>query len=83
MTGYLGADMVRGAAIRNQSQPQWYFHCPLQTLFGAAFAAGFVSDALVEPGFPPEHGSGREGLSWGGNLSEIPPALVVRMRSSQ
>jgi len=33
-------------------EPQLYFHRPLQTLFGAAFDAGFVLDALVEPGFP-------------------------------
>ncbi|MGC9395703.1 MAG: class I SAM-dependent methyltransferase [Anaerolineae bacterium] len=80
ITGYLSADMVRGAAIRNQPQAQLYFHRPLQTLLGAAFDAGFVLDALVEPGFPPEHGSGREGLSWGGNFSEIPPVLVARTR---
>lgn len=80
VTGYLSASVERGAAIRNQPQPQLYFHRPLQTLFGAAFDAGFVLDALIEPGFPPEHDLGREGLSWGGNLSEIPPVLVARMR---
>ncbi len=83
VTGYLSASVERGAAIRNQPQPQLYFHRPLQTLFGAAFEVGFVLDALVEPGFPPEHDSGREGLSWGGNLSEIPPVLVARMRLSR
>ncbi len=80
VTGYLSSSIERGAGIRNQPQPQLYFHRPLQTLLGAAFDAGFVLDALVEPGFPPEHDSGREGLSWGGNLSEIPPVLVARMR---
>ena len=80
LTGYLSPSVERGAAIRNQPQPQLYFHRSLQTLLGAAFEAGFVMDALVEPGFPPEHDSGREGLSWGGNLSEIPPVLVARMR---
>jgi 2-polyprenyl-3-methyl-5-hydroxy-6-metoxy-1,4-benzoquinol methylase len=83
VTGYLSPSVERGAAIRNQPQAQWYFHRPLQMLFGAAFDAGFVLDALIEPGFPPEHGSGREGLSWGGNLSEIPPVLVARMRSNR
>jgi len=83
VTGYLSASVERGAAIRNQPQAQLYFHRPLQMLLGAAFDAGFVLDALAEPGFPPEHDSGREGLSWGGNLSEIPPVLVARMRMSR
>lgn len=83
VTGYLSPSVARGAAIRNQPQPQLYFHRPLQTLLGAAFEAGFVMDALVEPGFPPEHDGGREGLSWGGNLSEIPPVLIARMRSNR
>ncbi|HOU15706.1 MAG TPA: class I SAM-dependent methyltransferase [Anaerolineae bacterium] len=83
VTGYLSPSVARGAAIRNQPQPQLYFHRPLQTLLGAAFEAGFVMDALVEPGFPPEHDAGREGLSWGGNLSEIPPVLIARMRSNR
>ena len=83
VTGYLSPLVERGAAIRNQPQPQLYFHRPLQMLLGAAFEAGFVMDALVEPGFPPEHDSGREGLSWGGNLSEIPPVLVARMRMNR
>ena len=80
VTKYLSTTSRRGVAIRGQPQAQWYFDRPLQTLFGAAFEAGFVLDALEEPGFPPEHGSGPEGLSWGGNLSEIPPVLVARMR---
>ena len=80
VTKYLSTTSRRGVAIRGQPQAQWYFDRPLQTLFGAAFEAGFVLDALEEPGFPPEHSSGPEGLSWGGNLSEIPPVLVARMR---
>lgn len=80
ITGYLRASLRRGVAIRGQPEAQWYFHRSLQTLFGAAFDAGFVLDALAEPSFPPEHNSGREGLSWGGNFSEIPPVLVARMR---
>jgi SAM-dependent methyltransferase len=80
VTKYLSTTSRRGVAIRGQPQAQWYFDRSLQTLFGAAFDAGFVLDALEEPGFPPEHRSGPEGLSWGGNLSEIPPVLVVRMR---
>jgi len=49
-------------------------------LFGTCFEAGFVLDGLEERAFPPDHSSGREPLSWGGKFSEIPPALVARMR---
>jgi 2-polyprenyl-3-methyl-5-hydroxy-6-metoxy-1,4-benzoquinol methylase len=79
VTGYLSASMRRGAAIRGQPQPQIYFHRPLHMLLDAWFEAGFVMDALAEPSFPPDHPSGPEGLSWGGNLSEFPPILVVQM----
>jgi hypothetical protein len=39
-----------------------------------------VLDALEEPAFPPDHPSGQNSLSWGGNLSEIPPVLIARLR---
>lgn len=78
--GYLSPLVRRGAAIRGQPRPQVYFHRPLHALLGAWFEAGFVIDALVEPGFPPDHPSGPEGLSWGGNFSEFPPVLIARMR---
>jgi 2-polyprenyl-3-methyl-5-hydroxy-6-metoxy-1,4-benzoquinol methylase len=82
VSGYLSDSFRRGAAIFGQPRPQIYFHRPLQTVLGACFEAGFVMDALLEPGFPPDHPSGRTGLSWGGNLSEIPPVLVARVRST-
>lgn len=77
--GYLTSRAQRGIAIRGQPKAQVYFDRPLQTLLGYCFDAGFVMDALEEPGFPPDHPSGPEGLSWGGNFSEIPPVLVARM----
>ncbi|MGC9348781.1 MAG: class I SAM-dependent methyltransferase, partial [Anaerolineae bacterium] len=80
VSGYLSHTRRRGAAIAGQPQPQIYFHRSLQTVLGACFDAGFVMEALLEPGFPPDHPSGRNGLSWGGNYSEIPPVLVARMR---
>lgn len=78
---YLSSALHRGAAIRGQPQPQVYFHRPLQVLLGAFFDAGFAMDALEEPAFSPNVPSGRKGLSWGGNFSEIPPVLLARMRA--
>lgn len=77
---YLTPFTRRGTAIRGQPQPHVYFHRPLQAVFGAAFAAGFVLDALEERAFPPDHPPGRNALSWGPNFSEIPPVLIARLR---
>ncbi len=59
--------------------PHIYFHRPLQALLGAGFRAGFVLDGLEEPAFGPEHADAQRLLSWY-NFTEIPPALVCRMR---
>ena len=78
--GYLSSVACRGAALRGQPRAQFYFHRSLQTVLGICFEAGFVMDALEEPGFPPDHPSGHNGLSWGGNFSEFPPVMMARMR---
>ena len=80
VSGYLTSSIRRGAAIRGQPKPQVYFHRPVQAVFGAAFAAGFVVDALEERAFPPDHPPVRNALSWGPNFSEIPPVLIARLR---
>jgi 2-polyprenyl-3-methyl-5-hydroxy-6-metoxy-1,4-benzoquinol methylase len=77
---YLSGGMRRGLALREQPAAQWYFHRPLQELFGAAFAAGFALDGLEERSFPPDRAVGSNILSWGPNFSEIPPVLVARVR---
>lgn len=77
---YLTPFTKLGAAMHDQPEPHPYFHRPLQTLFADSFAAGFVVDALEEPGFPPANRDGTTTLSWNGNFSEIPPVLVVRLR---
>jgi 2-polyprenyl-3-methyl-5-hydroxy-6-metoxy-1,4-benzoquinol methylase len=77
---YIHSTMKHAAAIRGQPRPQPVFHRPLQTLFGAAFAAGFVIDALEEPTFPPDHPQGRSVLGWGPNYASIPPVLIARVR---
>jgi 2-polyprenyl-3-methyl-5-hydroxy-6-metoxy-1,4-benzoquinol methylase len=78
--GYMTSALSRGSAIAGQPKPQIYFHRPMQVLLGSGLEAGFVLDGLEERAFPPEHVSGRNPLSWGGNFSEIPPVLVVRLR---
>ncbi len=82
VSGYMTPSARRGAAIPGQPKPQFYFHRPLQVLFGAAFAVGFVLDGLEERAFPADHAHARNPLSWGANYAEIPPVLVARMRLS-
>jgi hypothetical protein len=77
---YITRTVAQAAAIPGQPKPQLIFHRPLQVLLGAGFAVGFILDCLEERAFPPDHPSGRNPLSWGGNYSEIPPVLVARMR---
>ena len=68
--------MAHAAAMHGQPEPQIIFHRPLQVLLGAAF----VLDGLEERAFPSGHPAGRNPLSWGGGLSQIPPVLVARLR---
>jgi 2-polyprenyl-3-methyl-5-hydroxy-6-metoxy-1,4-benzoquinol methylase len=68
----------RGEGMIGQPAPQYYFHRPLSLLLGAGFRAGFVLDALEEPGFD-EGSVGARPLSWE-HFPEIPPVLVARMR---
>jgi hypothetical protein len=69
-----------GLTMSGQSVPHLYFHRALGEVFGAGFAAGFVLDGFEEPAFPPHHPAGSTALSWSGQLSDIPAALVARMR---
>jgi SAM-dependent methyltransferase len=80
VSGYLTPGVARGSAIPGQPKPQLYFHRPLQVLLGAGFRVGFVLDDLEERAFPADHPSTRSPLAWGGNYSEIPPVMVVRLR---
>jgi len=76
---YMTSQQVHGQAMRDQPKPQIYFERPLQTYFNLGFENGFVVDGLEERAFPPGHPQTHP-LSWGGNFSEIPPVMVVRMR---
>lgn len=75
---YATSRTTRGIGIPGQPQPHLYFDRPLSGIFGAAFEAGLVMDALEEPVFT-EPVEGSRPLSWT-RFPEIPPAIVARMR---
>jgi SAM-dependent methyltransferase len=77
---YLTPFSQAGLAMHEQPVPHLYFHRPLSALFAPAFRAGLVLDALEERAFPPEYTGGSTPLAWNGRFSEIPAALVARMR---
>lgn len=77
---YLTPFRQAGLAMHEQPVPHLYFHRPLSALFAPAFKAGLVLDAIEECAFPPEYTGGTMPLSWNGPFSEIPAALVARMR---
>lgn len=78
---YMTAYSARGLALRNQPKPQVYFERPLQYYLNLAFQNGFVLDAFEERAFPPETPQ-MTPLGWGGKFSEIPAAIVARLRLS-
>jgi len=75
---YLTLRATKGWGITSQPIAQYYFHRPLHILFNAAFRVGFVLDGLEEPAFRQAHES-RRTFNWT-DYSEIPPALVTRLR---
>ena len=72
----------RGLAMHGQPVPHPYFHRPLSLLLAPALAAGLVLDGFEEQAFPQDNSGGAAPLSWNGRFSEIPPALIVRLRRS-
>ena len=76
---YMTPYHAQGLALRNQPKPQMYFERPLQYYLNLGFQNGFVIDGFEERAFPPDAPQPSP-LAWGGRFSEIPPALVVRMR---
>lgn len=78
MTPFTG----NGLALRQQTQPQPYFHRPLHDLLRPFFRAGFVMDALEEAAFPPEYRPDKVD-SWSGVYSEFPPVLMVRLQNPE
>ncbi len=78
VSSYLRLAPGKGAGMPGEPLPHWYFHRPLEELFGACFAAGFVIDGLEEPAFGAEDAHDKP-LAWM-NYTEIPPVLVARAR---
>ena len=76
---YINQFQSAGLALRNQPKPQLYFHRPLKDYMNIAFTHGFILDGFDERAFPPEHPQFAT-LGWGGKFSEIPPALIMRVR---
>ena len=76
---YINQFQSQGLALRNQPKPQLYFHRPIRDYMNIAIQNGFVLDGFEERAFPPEHPLFAP-LGWGGNFSEVPPALIARMR---
>jgi len=77
---YLTPYSQTGLAIPGQPVPHPYFHRPLSALLAPALKAGLVLDAVEECAFPAEHAGGSTPLAWNGRFSEIPAALVARLR---
>jgi 2-polyprenyl-3-methyl-5-hydroxy-6-metoxy-1,4-benzoquinol methylase len=69
-----------GLAMQGQPVPHPYFHRPLSLLLAPALSAGLVLDGFEEQAFPPDNSGGATPLSWNGRFSEIPAALIVRLR---
>lgn len=69
-----------GLAMHGQPVPHPYFHRPLSLLLAPALSAGLVLDGFEEQAFPPDSSGGAIPLSWNGRFSEIPAALIVRLR---
>lgn len=71
-----------GVAFLGQLEKQVYFERPMQYHLELGFRNGFVVDGFEERAFPPDHPATNL-LGWGGNFSEFPPVVVVRLRLSQ
>lgn len=69
-----------GLAIPGQPVPHPYFHRSLSLLLSPALRVGLVLDGLEEQAFPPDNSSVTAPLSWNGRFSEIPAALIARLR---
>jgi hypothetical protein len=74
---YIRPKATKGLAMKGQPIPQYYFDRPISALFNTCFKAGFALDGIEEPAFCVSAGDGRANWS---NMTQIPPALVARMR---
>jgi len=75
---YLDVPPVKGAGAAGEPNPHYYYHRPLHTLLGEAFAAGLVLDGLEEPAFPPP-APGQSASHWDA-VWQFPPIIAGRFR---
>jgi len=78
---YLDLPPVKGSGAPGEPTPHYYYHRPLSELLGAAFAAGFVLDALLEPTYTAEDSASAASLDWS-KFRQFPPVLSGRLRLS-
>ncbi len=76
---YLDMPPVKGAGAPGEPTPHYYYHRPLSELLNAAFAAGFVLDALLEPAFEADIPAKAGSLDWS-KFRQFPPILSGRLR---
>ena len=74
---YITPASHKGVGMPGQPVAQTYFHRPISAILNACFKAGFFLDGIEEPTF---QGPGRNSGPIWDNFTEIPPALVARMR---
>ena len=81
VSSYLSPVARKTEGIVGQPEPQWLFHRSIGALFRFGFEAGFVVDAIEEPGLPGT-AARKAGVRWD-DMREIPPIMVVRMKRSR
>ncbi len=79
ISAYMSPSIDLGLAIGGQPVPHVYFHRPLSQIMEVAFRHGWVLNGMEERAFPPDYPQGSSALTWGGNYSEFPPVLVMRL----
>ena len=76
---YLRMPPVLGSGAPDEPSAHHYYHRPLSELLGAAFAAGFALDGLLEPAYSADDATNSSELSWA-RFPQIPPVLTCRLR---
>lgn len=79
LRSYLDMPPVKGSGAPGEPSPHYYYHRPLSQLLNAAFAAGFVLDALLEPTYEADDPTGAASLDWS-RFRQFPPILSGRLR---
>ncbi len=79
LSAYLDVAPVKAMGAPNEPVPHYYYHRPLHQLWGEAFAAGLVLDALEEPAFSLTDADPARPLAWP-HFWQFPPVMAARLR---